>query len=55
MGLGLELKQLKVNTQTKTKCGLALLMIGLDVVCSKSVIINLAILGNFADMSQLSV
>ena len=44
-----------MNTQTKAKGGLALLMVGLGVACSKSVISNLAILGNFADMSQLSV
>ena len=54
-GLGLELKQFKVNTQTKAKGGLALLMVDLGIGCPKSVIRNLAILGNFADMSQLSV
>jgi hypothetical protein len=53
--LGLELKQLKGNTQTKAKCGLASLMVGIGIACSNSVICNLAILGNFADMSQLSV
>ena len=44
-----------MNTQTKAKGGLASLMVGLGIACSKSVIRNLAILGNFADMSQLSV
>ena len=51
MGLGLELK----NEQTKAKGGLASLMVGLDIACSKSGISNLTILGNFADTSQLSV
>ena len=49
-GLGLELKQLKGNTQTRAKGGLASLMVGLGIACSKLVIHNLAILGNFADM-----
>ena len=37
---------------TKAKGGHALLMVGLDTKCAKSVICNSTILGNFTDMAK---
>ena len=45
----------KFITQTKSKGGIVPLMVGLGIACFTSVMSNLSILGNFADMSQLSV
>ena len=42
----------KVKTITKANGGLALLMVGLDTLCTKSVISILTILSNFTDASQ---
>jgi hypothetical protein len=45
---------LKGIHKLKPKGGLTSLMFGLHIACYKSVIRNLDIMGNFADMSQHS-